>query len=395
MIVFFSLVFLVVWIRLEKTFVVRKARVLPLRIAVTGTRGKSGVVRMIYAVLREAGMRVMAKTTGSEPLIIDENGREIRIKRKGRTSILEQKNLLRIAADRSVQALVTELMSIGPETLSAESLKLFKPHLLVITNVRLDHLDQCGTTRDEIACCFAEAIPKNSTVFIPEVEMSPVFEEKTRIFQSRLISVKSEEREEKIIREEIPGYEFVQNIRLALKVSDFLGIERDIAYDAMRKVPPDPGRLRVWRLDLSLPKRTWFLVNAFAANDPESTRQIMDVLRKHSELKDKKWIGLLNLRKDRGSRTLQWEKAIRQKLFPELRRIIFLGDHGDVLRKSLQPQFGKENLFVIQTREGRGIMEKITALDKDPALIVGMGNIGQAGASLVEHWDRIGNPYDL
>jgi gamma-polyglutamate synthase len=374
---------------------VRKSQVLPFRVAVTGTRGKSGVVRMIYAIMREAGMRVLAKTTGSEPLIIDENGREISIKRKGRTSILEQKNLLRMAADKSVQALITELMSIGPETLSAESLGMIKPHVLVITNVRLDHLDQCGTTRNEIAHCFAEAIPKNSIVFIPEVEMFPVFEERTRTFQSRLISVKSEEREERLIREEIPGYEFMQNIRLALKVSDFLGIERDTAYAAMRKVPPDPGRLRVWRLDLSLPKRTWFLVNAFAANDPESTRQIMDVLRKKSELKDRKWIGLLNLRKDRGSRTQQWEKAIRHKLFPELRRMIFLGDHGEAIRKSLRHQFGAENLFVIQAREGRRIMEKITALDEDPALILGMGNIGQAGASLVEHWERIGNQYDL
>lgn len=390
-----SLIFLAVWVRLEKAAVVRKSQVLPLRIAVTGTRGKSGVVRMIYAILREDGMRVLAKTTGSEPLIIDENGREIKIKRKGRTSILEQKHLLRTAADRSAQALVTELMSIGPETLSAESLQLIKPHVLVITNIRLDHLDQCGRTRDEIARGFAEAIPKNSTVFVPEVEMFPVFEERTRLFQSRLIPVASEEREEKLIREEIPGYEFTQNIRLALKVSDFLGIERDIAYAAMRRVPPDPGRLRVWRLELSIPKRTWFLVNAFAANDPESTRQIVDVLRKNAELRERKWIGLLNLRKDRGSRTLQWEKAIKHNLFPELRRLILLGDHSEVLRKSLRDQFGEDNIFVIQTREGRKIMEKIIGLDNDPALIVGMGNIGQSGASLVEHWERIGNSYDL
>jgi len=287
------------------------------------------------------------------------------------------------------------LMSIGPETLSAESLKMIKPHVLVITNIRLDHLDQCGRTRDEIARCFAEAIPKNSTVFVPEVEMFPVFKRRTQQFRSRLISVKTEKREEKLIREEIPGYEFMQNIRLALKVSDFLGIERDIAYAAMRKVPPDPGRLRVWRLDMSLPKRIWYLVNAFTANDPESTRQIMDVLRKNSELSKRKWIGLLNLRKDRGSRSLQWKKAISQKMFPELRRLILLGDHGDVLKKSLSPQFGTDNVFVIHALAGRKIMEKITPLEKEDSVLIGMGNIGQAGASLVDHWDRIGNQYDL
>ncbi len=386
---------MVIWIRLEKLSLVHKSRVLPFRIAVTGTRGKSGVVRMLYAIMREAGMRVMAKTTGSEPLIIDETGRETRVKRKGRTSILEQKDMLQLAADKSVQVLVTELMSIGPETLAAESLQMIKPHVLVITNVRLDHLDQCGTTRNEIARSFAEAIPKNSTVFVPEIEMFPVFEERIARLDSRLVSVESEAREEKLIREEIPGYEFMQNIRLALKVSDFLGIERDVAYAAMQKVPPDPGRFRVWRLDLSLPKRTRFLVNAFAANDPESTRKIMDVLRKNAPLGERKWIGLLNLRKDRGSRTLQWQKAIRQKLFPEFRRMIFLGDHGEFLKRSLLPDFGGENLFVIQTREGRKIMEKMNSLEEDPAVIVGMGNIGQAGASLVEHWDRIGNQYDL
>lgn len=394
-IVFLILAVIAVWMRVEKAFVDGKAQVLPLRIAVTGTRGKSGVVRMIYAILREAGMRVVAKTTGAEPLIIDETGGENIVKRKGRPTILEQKDLLRIAGDRSAQALVTELMSIGPETLAAESMRIIKPHLLVITNVRLDHMDQCGTTRKEIAGCFAEAIPKNSTVFVPDIEIFPVFQERARLSQSRLISVKREEREEKLIRREIPGYEFMQNIRLALKVADFLGIERDVAYAAMRKVPADPGCLRIWRLDLSLPKRVWYLVNAFAANDPESTRQIMDVLRKKPELCKRKWIGLLNLRKDRGSRTRQWEKAIRQKMFPELRRMIFLGEHGEILKKSLTHQFGEENVIVIQTRNGRNIMEKLTQLEKQQAVIVGMGNIGRAGISLVDHWDRIGNRYDL
>ena len=68
---------------------------------VNGTRGKSTVSRLIEAGLREGGMRVFCKTTGTDPLTIDVNGCEEPIRRQGKANIKEQITILRRAADAS------------------------------------------------------------------------------------------------------------------------------------------------------------------------------------------------------------------------------------------------------------------------------------------------------
>ena len=51
---------------------------IPIRIHVNGTRGKSSVTRLIAAGLRSGGIRTIAKTTGTAPRVIDENGKDFR-----------------------------------------------------------------------------------------------------------------------------------------------------------------------------------------------------------------------------------------------------------------------------------------------------------------------------
>src|SRR3954471_10732401 len=51
-------------------------RGVPVRIHVGGTRGKSTTTRLIATGLRAGGVRVLAKTTGSEPRLILPDGSE-------------------------------------------------------------------------------------------------------------------------------------------------------------------------------------------------------------------------------------------------------------------------------------------------------------------------------
>jgi poly-gamma-glutamate synthase PgsB/CapB len=162
---------------LERLRLGRDRRRIPLRIAVTGTRGKSGVTRLIAAGLRESGAGVMAKTTGARPALILPDGTEEEIPRPGRNpSIREQVRVVRRAAAMKADALVAEMMSIGGECLFTESRRIVRPGILALTNVRLDHLDAMGAGKEDIARTLTAAFPEGAVIFIPNEESCPIFE---------------------------------------------------------------------------------------------------------------------------------------------------------------------------------------------------------------------------
>ncbi|HEX2694365.1 MAG TPA: Mur ligase family protein, partial [Acidobacteriota bacterium] len=152
------------FLAVERLVLDARLKRIPVRVGVTGTRGKSSVTRLVAGALRESGTRVLAKTTGSRAVLILPDGSEREIKRRGLPTVLEQKRVVRLAARLGARALVTEMMSVREECLSVESRLLIRPNVLVVTNVRLDHVDLMGETRDEIAAGLASAFPRNGIV---------------------------------------------------------------------------------------------------------------------------------------------------------------------------------------------------------------------------------------
>jgi len=337
---------------------------------------------------------VLSKTTGSKAVIISPDGTEKEIKRPGLPTLREGKKLLMQAVQLKAQVLVTELMSIHPERLYAESLKIFQPQILVITNVRLDHIAQMGGSKGKIARSLACAIPEKGTVFVPQEECFPVFIERARQLNSKLVQVRKNLYPALSNEVRIPGFEFEENFRLCLAVADFLGIDRKTAVQGMTKVNPDFGHLSIWSVDLGLPPRRWFLVNAFAANDPASTRQVLSRLEDKGLFGRKERVGLLNLRGDRGDRTLQWLEAIKARTFPEFQKFFFLGDHALALKRRLKSQEETE-VFVLKPESPQKIMEKISECVLGEAVLVGMGNMGGCGRGLVQYWEAVGRTYDI
>jgi gamma-polyglutamate synthase len=129
----------------------RRRAAIPLRIAVTGTRGKSTVTRMLASVLRADGRSVVAKTTGSEPVFIMPDGVERAVVRRGPPSIIEQKHVLHLAASLRADAVVIEVMSIHPDNHRVECRQLLQPHVVIATNFRVDHTASLGVTRGSVA----------------------------------------------------------------------------------------------------------------------------------------------------------------------------------------------------------------------------------------------------
>ncbi len=264
------LVLLVLYLVCDRLALDRRRASIPLRIAVTGTRGKSSVTRIIASILRENGMRVIAKTTGSQTRIVLPDGGEIEVRRWGAPSIIEQKDLIRRAAQLKAECLVAEIMSIHPENHYVESQQIIQPHIVVITNLRRDHTEAMGKTPEEIAAVFCLDVPEKATVFVPKRDSLPSISARVKNAAGTLVKVP--EGFSCRLQHLAPASarrEFADNLDLACAVAEHLGIAESTTCEGIVRGRQDIGRLGVWKYRFDDSARACYLVNGFAANDPE------------------------------------------------------------------------------------------------------------------------------
>ena len=130
-----------------------------IRIHVNGTRGKSGVTRLIAAGLRGGGMQVLGKVTGTDAKIIEPDGTERMLSRRGPANIREYLKTVSEAKARGADALVTECMALRPELQHFCEHRLLKSNIGVLTNIRHDHEEIMGPRLSDIAHSLARTIP--------------------------------------------------------------------------------------------------------------------------------------------------------------------------------------------------------------------------------------------
>ena len=112
-----SLFLLLAWLSWQSWWHHQQLKKVPWRIHVSGSRGKTTTTRLIGAALRQAGYRVLVKTTGTVPLLILPDGTEQAWRRWGPASVTEQIRFFRLAQRLKVEVVVLESMAIAPEYL--------------------------------------------------------------------------------------------------------------------------------------------------------------------------------------------------------------------------------------------------------------------------------------
>src|SRR5438309_5450477 len=186
---------------------------IPIRIHVDGSRGKTGTCRLIGAALRANGLRVVVKTTGKMPVLIDASGNEKVIDRPPTptANLREQKEIVRLAADQHAQAIVVECMAVDPELRRTSENTLIRATLAVITNVRRDHLEGIGPDIGTGARNLSDVIPPNGTVVTAEHRLLPPLEDEAEKRHAKVVTVDPETISDALL-ESFPYITFKENI---------------------------------------------------------------------------------------------------------------------------------------------------------------------------------------
>lgn len=367
----------------------RLARI-PIRVHVNGTRGKTSVTRLIVAGLREAGIRSVAKTTGTVPRFILPNGREVPVYRPGGANIIEQKQAVTMAAAQRAEALVVECMALQPQLQWLSEGKLIRATHGVITNARPDHLDVMGPTEDDVARALAGTVPSNGVFLTAEQKHRPIFEQVASDRGSRFRA--AQDIPYALSKADMDAFSYLEhreNVQLALATCEELGVDPDTALRGMWRAKPDPGAMTEASIEFF--GRKLLFVNGFAANDPFSTRYIWEEsLKRHRDLK--KRIAVFNCRADRADRSEQLGESYGE--WTQADDVVLLGTGQYIFaRTAVKCGLDPTRLVFVDRTHPADIFEILLGLAETSALVMGLGNIAGPGLALAEYFANRGTDH--
>ena len=359
----------------------RSRRAIPHRIHVNGIRGKSSVTRLIAAGLRGGGVRTWAKVTGTMPNIIDTEGREIAIARMNGASLSEQRTIFALAARERVDALVIECMAVQRQYQEVAEDAFVQSTIGVITNVRADHLEVYGDRFEGVAEALSNTVPYRGVLFTTPGPAVEIFERVARARGSKVIAVSADEIPESAL-DAFEYYEHRENVAVALRVCAELGVSRDVALAAMATSRPDPGVLRVFeaRFDARGESQVLHVINALAANDPDST------LFLHQRLIAGRWdcplFLFINTRRDRPLRSIQLGQLLAK--IPAARYFVAGNDVRSVLNAARDAGVAASALVDCAHQPPQAIVDRIFTDVQGQAVLFAIGNTAAGGLETID-----------
>lgn len=367
----------------------RQLNKIPYRIHVNGTRGKSSVTRLIAAGLRAGGIRTCAKTTGTVPRMIFPDGSEYPVYRPSRSNIIEQLRVVKAAAAANAEALVIECMALNPQLQSVCETKIVRSTHGVVTNARPDHLDVMGPSEQDVARAMAGTMPVGGKFYTAEQDHLPVFQMAAEDRGSQVNAIGDEEVAD-IKWDDLSGFAHIEhpdNVALALKVCQDLGVPRSVALEGMWAATPDAGVLQMYSVREQ--EKEIAFVNGFAANDPESTGHNWNMVVDRFTGFDQR-VALFNCRADRTDRSVQLADACLK--WQPADRYILVGSATDVFAKrALANGMNPSRLLSAERLPTTHVLNNIQTQAGRSAMVMGMGNIAGPGMQIIDYFRSRGN----
>ncbi len=367
----------------------RLLRKIPYRIHVNGTRGKSSVTRLIAAGLRAGGIPTCAKTTGTVPRMIFPDGTEYPVYRPSRSNIIEQLRVVKAAAAAGAQALVIECMALNPQLQSVCETRIVKSTHGIVTNARPDHLDVMGPTERDVALAMAGTMPIGGKFYTAEQDHLSVFEMAARD-RGTCVHAIGDEHVAGVTWDDLSGFAHIEhpdNVALALKVCQDLGVARRTALEGMWSAAPDAGVLQLYSVRER--EKEIAFVNGFAANDPESTGHNWNMVVNRFDQFDQR-VALFNCRSDRTDRSIQLADACLK--WQPADRYVLVGSATDVFAKrALANGMNPARLLSAERLPTENVLNNIEQQARRSAMVMGMGNIAGPGMQIINYFRERGN----
>jgi hypothetical protein len=322
------------------------------RVLVTGSRGKSSIVRLLHAAMHAAGLQSYARITGVVPRELGPLGTRT-ISRSAGAHVEEMRWWLR-ALPPSAQAVLLENSAISPD-FQGLAKRWLPPDVTVLTNTLPDHQELWGESSACAARVLVAGVPKNSKLILPvDLEKDKYLMELLGHRQCQLIFARP-------ATAAGDNYHAV-NVGLALATLECLGLATAPALEVMLGIRPD-------RYDFHVASCGGAEVAmAFSANDITSTRNLFESL--NWSLDETRLI--YNHRADRPGRYRSFVDWLSQKNW---REVLIIGD---------KPGKRPDSACYLNIKNEQGLLRLFRPGDR----VFGCGNISGIPLSLANVLDR-------
>lgn len=377
LIILFAAVILILGIR-EMYIHKKRINKIPIRININGIRGKSTITRLIYGILREDDYKVVGKTTGTDASMLywfQEEEHPVVRKPQG-PNIGEQKDILQNVIANGGEAIVNECMAVNPDYQITFQNQLLKANVGVIVNVMEDHMETLGPTLDEVAEAFTATIPYNGKLVVMKDDYTDFFKKVADSRNTETIIVDKDEVEESLLRK-FDYIVFPDNVAIAMGVAEAVGANKETALQGMLNAPPDSGAVQVHYYHKNNTKNIF--VNAFAANEPKSTKAILQKVIDYKYPYEKKVI-ILNCRADRLDRTKLFAEDFITKV--DYDTLICVGKSTQLVTEVMRTEQPDKKYLNFEGKSFEEVEEAIFA-ESESALVFCVGNIHGNGKKVV------------